>query len=317
MKGRLWFLILIPIAAMIAVVSFTLNNGQQQDAITIDLNDKVNIAPIQQNINIIDDITNDNLLQIAIAGVLSPSKTYEYYQELLAYIGQLSTKDITLVLRPTYVEINDLLESQRVDMAFVCTRAYVEGHDKFGMEILVAPQMYGETVYYSYLIVPNESNATSLSDLKSTRFAFTDPMSNTGHLAPTYNLSLIGETPTSFFNSYTFTYNHDISVITVADNLVDGAAVDSLVYDQLINDNPDIADNTKIIEIWGPYGIPPVVVNPAMDSQLKQELQELFLNIHNTIEGMSVLNNLEIDRFVLVPDDIYNSIREMKRQLGE
>ncbi|UCG53941.1 MAG: PhnD/SsuA/transferrin family substrate-binding protein [Dehalococcoidia bacterium] len=317
MKKRSWFLILIPIAVMIGYLSFTLNNGPKLDAITIDLNEKVNVPQSQQDIYIPDVETSENSLRIAISGILSPSKALEYYQELLTYVGQKLNKEIKLILRPTYAEINDLVENQLVDLAFVCTLAYVEGREKFGMEILAAPEMYGETVYYSYLIVPSESIATSINDLKNTRFAFTDPMSNTGHLAPVYNLSLIGETPILFFDNYIFTYNHDVSVFTVANNLVDGAAVDSLVYDQLIENNPNLADNTKIIEIWGPYGIPPVVVNPAMDSQLKRELQELFLSIHRTTEGVSLLNDLDIDKFVLVPDDIYDSIRQMRQQLGE
>ena len=317
MKRKLWFFILIIIAAMIGVLSSTLKNNQQQDAIIIDLNEKVNISQIQQTNDVIDEVTDDNLLRIAISGVLSPSKTLEYYQELLTYIGHRIDRDVILILKPTYAEINDLVESQRVDLAFVCTLAYVEGKEKFGMEILVAPQMYGETVYYSYLIVPNESDATSLSDLRGASFAFTDPMSNTGHLAPTYHLSLLGETPASFFGSYMYTYNHDNSVFAVADNLVDGAAIDSLVYDQLIDANPDLVDKTKIIDIWGPYGIPPVVINPAIDSQLKQELQDLFLNLHRFDEGVAILSNLDIDKFVVVPDAIYDSIREMRRQQGE
>ena len=317
MKRKLWFFILIIIAAMIGVLSSTLKNNQQQDAIIIDLNEKVNISQIQQTNDVIDEVTDDNLLRIAISGVLSPSKTLEYYQELLTYIGHRIDRDVILILKPTYAEINDLIESRRVDLAFVCTLAYVEGKEKFGMEILVAPQMYGETVYYSYLIVPNESDATSLSDLRGASFAFTDPMSNTGHLAPTYHLSLLGETPASFFSSYMYTYNHDNSVFAVADNLADGAAVDSLVYDQLIDANPDLADKTKIIDFWGPFGIPPLVINPAMDSQLKQELQDLFLNLHNFDEGMAVLNNLDIDKFVVVSDAIYDSIREMRPQQGE
>jgi len=302
---------------MVGIWSFTLSNSQQQDAIVIDLNEKVNISQIQPNSNDTDSETSDNSLRIAISGVLSPSKTLEYYQELLTYIGHRIDRDVILILKPTYAEINDLVESQRVDLAFVCTLAYVEGKEKFGMEILVAPQMYGETVYYSYLIVPGESDATSLSDLRGASFAFTDPMSNTGHLAPTYHLSLLGETPASFFGSYMYTYNHDNSVFAVADNLVNGAAVDSLVYDQLIDANPDLADKTRVIDFWGPFGIPPLVINPAMDSQLKQELQDLFLNLHNFDEGMAVLNNLDIDKFVVVSDAIYDSIREMRPQQGE
>ena len=314
MNTKFWLLIFIIVAAMIGVLSSTLYNGQQQKSIKIDLNEKANISQVQQYDDVSDEVKNDNLLRIAISGVLSPSKTLEYYQELLTYIGDRIGREVIIILRPTYAEINDLVKSQSVDLAFVCTLAYVEGKEEFGMELLAAPQMHGETVYYSYLIVPDESDATSLSDLRGAYFAFTDPLSNTGHLAPTYNLSLLGETPSSFFGSYIYTYSHDNSVVAVADGLVEGAAIDSLIYDQLINANPDLADNTKIIERWGPYGIPPVVINPALDSNLRQELQDLFLNLHNFDEGMAILANLEIDKFVVVPDDIYDSIRDMKRQ---
>jgi phosphonate transport system substrate-binding protein len=139
-------------------------------------------------------------------------------------------------------------------------------------------------------------------------------MSNTGHLAPNYYLTLLGETPASFFGSYMYTYNHDSSVLAVADNLVNGAAIDSLVYDQMIDANPELADKTKIIDRWGPYGIPPVVFHPAMDLKLKQELQEIFLNLHIFNEGAVVLDDLGIDKFVIVPDNIYDSIRDMRRQ---
>lgn len=315
MKARSWFLILIVVAAMAGILSSTPSNSQQQDAIRVNLSEKLDISQVQQNSSSADGGINNNLLRVAISGVLSPSKTLEYYQELLTYIGQSIGRDVILLQKPTYAEINDLVKSQRVDLAFVCTLAYIEGKEDFGMEILVAPQMYGETVYYSYLIVPDESEATCLDDLRGANFAFTDPMSNTGHLAPTYHLSLLGETPALFFSSHTFTYSHDNSVLAVANNLLGGAAVDSLVYDQLIADYPDLADKTKVIVRWGPYGIPPVVINPTLDPQLKQELQDLFLNLHNSDEGAAILNDLAIDKFVIVPDDIYDSIKEMKRQL--
>ncbi len=53
-----------------------------------------------------------------------------------------------------------------------------------------------------------------------------------------------------------------------------------------------------------------------LDSRLKQELQELFLTFHNSAEGDKILRGLGIDRFVIVPDSIYDSIREMKNLLG-
>jgi phosphonate transport system substrate-binding protein len=104
--------------------------------------------------------------------------------------------------------------------------------------------------------------------------------------------------------------------MAIADKLIDGAAVDSLVYDQLVTNDPELTSKTKIIARWGPYGIPPVVTSPLLERQLKQQLREFFLDLHDSHEGKMILDKLNIDRFVVVPDDTYDSVREMKTKLG-
>ena len=153
-------------------------------------------------------------------------------------------------------------------------------------------------------------------DLRGKSFAFTDPLSNSGRLAPTYRLYQMEETPDSFFGKYIFTYSHDNSVRAVADNLVDGAAVDSLVYDYLISHEPDIKTKTRIITRSGPFGIPPVVVNPALNQEIKARLRGLFLDMRQDKTGREILDDLPIDRFVIGNDNAYDIIREMVSQVG-
>jgi len=303
--------------AIVAAIAFiSLNQGPPLDAIQVSLADKSAVPQVLGNNNDDYNQPGNTSLRVAIAGVLSPSSTLEAYQDLLTYMGDSLDRQVLMILKPTYAEINDMLMGQRADVAFVCSLAYVKGNQDFGMELLVAPRINEEIVYYSYLIVPEVSSASNMEDLRGRSFAFTDPMSNTGHLAPTYQLSFLDETTASFFGSYYFTYSHDISVSAVADRLVDGAAVDSLVYEQMIAKEPELASKVKILARWGPYGMPPVVINPELDSQLKRQLQELFLGMHDSDEGRNLLSNLDIDQFKVVPDDLYDSIREMTTKLG-
>ena len=315
-RSKFWFIVLVFMAIAAAIAFISLNQGPPLDAIQVSLADK-SVVPQVLGSNSDDyNQPGNTSLRVAIAGVLSPSSTLEAYQDLLTYMGDSLDRQVTMILKPTYAEINDMLMGQRADVAFVCSLAYVKGNQDFGMELLVAPQINEEIVYYSYLIVPEVSGASNMEDLRGRSFAFTDPMSNTGHLAPSYQLSLLGETTASFFGSYYFTYSHDISIRAVEDRLVDGAAVDSLVYEQMIAKEPELASKVKIIARWGPYGIPPVVINPELDSQLKRQLQVLFSGMHDSDEGRDLLNNLDIDQFKVVPDDLYDSIREMTTKLG-
>jgi phosphonate transport system substrate-binding protein len=134
--------------------------------------------------------------RLAAAGVLSPTEELKIYEQLITYFSRELHQPVELVQRRTYNEINDLVKSRYVDFAFVCGFPYVSGHEEFGMELLVVPEVNGETVYYSYIIVPASSTAKELKDLKGKSFAFADPLSNSGRLAPTYKLHQLGETAT-------------------------------------------------------------------------------------------------------------------------
>lgn len=254
-------------------------------------------------------------LRLAIAAVISPQATLETYAPLLDYLSARLDRPVRLIQRGTYAEINELLRSGGADLAFVCGGAYVEGQREFGMELLVAPQVRGETEYFSYIIVARDSSAQSLADLRGRSFAFTDPLSNSGHLAPQWALYQMGETPEAFFSSTLFTYSHDNSIRAVADHLVDAAAVDSLVYDFTIARDPTFSGQTRVIAKLGPFGIPPVVVHPDLDPALKAQLRAALLDMADDPQGQAVLDALMMDRFATVDDSIYASIRQMASAL--
>ena len=257
-----------------------------------------------------------NVVRIAFAGVTSPEATARSYEDLVAYLEGRLSRPVEVVQKRTYAEINALLKDGAVQAAFVCSLAYVLGRDDFGVELLVAPEVDEGTVYSSYLIVPAGSRDRSLADLRGGVFAFSDPLSNSGHLVPVYRLSLLGEEPDRFFERTLFTDSHDNSVRSVADGLVDGAAVDSLVYDGMLADHPELARRTRVIERWGPYGIPPLVVPASVDPDLRRSLEGIFLTMADDEAGATILEQLGVNRFVTVDDSLYDGIREMWQAIG-
>ena len=256
-------------------------------------------------------------VRIAVAPVLSAKTTSSLYQQLAAYISGKLGRPVELVQGKTYAEINDMLKSGDVTVALVCTNPYLQGKDDFGMELIAAPEIRGELVYHSLLIVNRTSRATSLNDLRGTSFAFSDPLSNTGRLAPVYQLALRGTNPDSYFSQTIFTYSHDSSIRAVADGVVTAAAVDSLVFDYLASTEPSLIEKVKVVERWGPFGINPLVVNPHLDAETKLELQRVFLGMNKDAEGLVILKNLQIDRFVIPEDSLYDSVREMRAYLRQ
>jgi phosphonate transport system substrate-binding protein len=256
-------------------------------------------------------------LRLAVAAIISPQGTVESYSELADYLRQKLDRPVELVQRRTYAEVNELVASNQIDLAFVCTSAYLEGSDKLEMNLLVAPEINGQTVYHSALIVHRNNTATSMADLRGSVFAFTDPMSFTGRSYPTYLVHQLRETPESFFQRTIVTYSHDRAIHAVADGVADAAAVDSIILDYALHRHPDLAEKIRVIHRSQPFGIPPVVSPPGLPIRQAVLLQEILLTMHRDEVGRRVLEHLGIDRFVKIEDHIYDEARLLVRQIED
>ncbi|WP_432820879.1 phosphate/phosphite/phosphonate ABC transporter substrate-binding protein [Trichloromonas sp.] len=250
-------------------------------------------------------------LNLAVGSIITPEQGYAYYQQLIDYLAESFSLDITIVDPGNYDKLNYLLETGKVDVAFVCSSPYVEGHQRFGLELLAAPVVNGAPVYYSDLIVPAGSPVQTLADLRGKTFAFTDPNSNSGSLVPKAQLARMGVTAKDFFLSTTYTYAHDRSIHAVAEGLVEGAAVDSLIYDYLAATEPELNTRVRIVERYGPYGIPPVVAAPHVAAELRETVRQGLLTMHETPKGREILQAMHIERFETIDDSAYESVRQL------
>lgn len=255
-------------------------------------------------------------LRIGMGAMITPKEGYIYYRQLQEYLEKRLQQHVSLVDRENYDEMNGLLENGSVDAAFVCAGPYVEGREKFGLELLAMPLVNGKPEYFAYIIVPKESPVQKLADLRGKRFAFTDPKSNSGKLVPTYMLARMGETPESFFGAFSYTYGHDKAINAVAQKLVDGASVDSLIYEYMKRKTPDLIARTRIVEKSDPYGIPPFVVRKDLPFGIKEQLRITLTSMHQNPEGKAILQGIMTDRFVAGDDTNYDSIREMNRWIS-
>lgn len=257
------------------------------------------------------------VLRVAIGAMISPRITKRYYEDLMRLVGDKVGMRIALIQRKTYAEVNSLIENRKIDLAFVCSGPYVQGHDKYGLEIIAVPVVGGEKVYFCYVIANANSKIRTFDQLRGTRFAFTDPDSNTGSLVPKYMLAKLGETPETFFRETFFTYSHDNSIRAVADGLADGAAVDSLIWEFMRATDPGSVSKTIVVKKSSPYGIPPIVVHPALDPGLKAKLKAVLLSLHEDPEARKFLDLVRIDRFEEGNDALYDSVRGMETWLTE
>jgi phosphonate transport system substrate-binding protein len=189
----------------------------------------------------------------------------------------------------------------QIDIAFICSGPYAAGKEKYGFELLAVPQTQGSYFYCSYLIVKDEA-FRRLEDLKGRTFAFTDPESNTGRLVPDYWLAQMGETPEKYFGKIIYTYSHDNSILAVSKGLVDGAAVDSLIWEFYRSTNPVLTASTRVIRKSDLYPVPPVVASGRFDKDQSRKVRQALLDMQSDPEGRQILDRLKIDGFTVPPE---------------
>ena len=279
--------------------------GRDSDAVVVDFTKTIAVE------RPLSPIPESATFNVAVAAMISPKETFGYYRQLLDYIGVKLGREVQFIQRKTYGEINELLGVGQIDLAFICSGPYAAGKEIYQFELIATPQVNKSNFYQSYLIVNKASQIKRLEDLKGRVFAFTDPDSNTGKLVPTYWLFEMGEQPETYFSKTIYTYSHDNSILAVAKALVDGAAIDGLIWEYYHQKDPVFTSRTRIIRKSEPYGIPPIVASKYLPSELKNRIRQLFFSMHDDPKGQKILAELMIDKFITPKDEWYDSIRQM------
>ncbi len=234
-----------------------------------------------------------------------------FFRDFRVYLSLRTGRAVSFVQRKTYAEIMDLLAQNEIQAAWICGFPFVQNRDPEFLELLVAPLYQGVPLYRSYLIVPRDSRATRLDDLKGTVFAYSDPDSNSGYLVPRAQLLAAGHDPDTFFRLTFFTYNHAETVAAVAAGMADGGAVDSYVYNMVRRHDPETAAATRVIAESRQYGFPPIVVRRDLADDTAARLQEALVGMARDPDGRALLQRLGLDGFQVVSPALYQPIRAL------
>jgi phosphonate transport system substrate-binding protein len=282
-------------------------SGPRHESVTVDFSTSTEEGD--------DYVGPDSLpvLRVAIATVISPRESFGYYKELFDYISQRLHLKVEFKQRMTYQEVNELLAQNLVDIAFICSGAYVVGSEN--MELLVVPVHNGLPYYQGYIITQQNATATRFEDFRGKSFTYSDPLCFTGKLFIDGKLDDMGTTSEEFFGNVLFSSSHDISIQMVSRNLVDGASVNGLIYDYLSFFQPETVENIRLIEKSTYFGIPPIVNSLSLPRNLREDIQALFLDMHLHAEGRKIIEQLQVDKFILSGDTLYDGIREARKRL--
>jgi len=248
---------------------------------------------------------------IALASVMSPYETIGYYRKIAEYVAKKTGRQTILIQRKTYAEVNMLLANGDIDIAFLSTGAYSAYRGMNEIELFVMAEHLGNSYYTAEVIVHKDSPITTIDDLEGKIFAFTDPLSYSGHMVIEESLRQKNTIPEKFFGRYFYTYSHDKSLWAVAHKVADGASFDSQIYEYIKEKTPELAKNVRIITSIGPAPTGPVVISKNLKSEQKEQLRHIFLTMHNDPEVSDAMRGLLIDKFIVPNPALYEPLRKL------
>jgi phosphonate transport system substrate-binding protein len=213
----------------------------------------------------------------------------------------------------------DYDEIRQADLAFICGLPYVLYTAPYEvdapLEALVAPVLQGERfqdrpIYFSDVIVRQDSPFQSFADLRGRTWAYNEPQSQSGYGITRYWLVKLGET-NGYFSKVVQSGFHQRSIEMVRNGEVDASAIDAQVLAVELRDHPQLGGQLRVIDSLGPSSIQPLAAASHLPTTLKQDIQAILAEFHHDPAGRAVLDRGFIDHFVAVCDTDYDDIRAM------
>ncbi len=235
------------------------------------------------------------------------------YQAVTDEVGRRLGIETELVIETGY----DACANDQNEACFVCSLAFVE-FERQGIAPAVpvaAPVLEGERyagkpVYYSDVIVHRDSPFRSFLDLRGRSWAYNEPLSQSGYGITRYHLVKLGETH-GFFGKVVEAGFHEESIRMVVAREVDASAIDSQVLAVAMRDDPPLARSLRIVDALGPSTIQPVAVSKRVPLELRDEIRNVLVSLHEDPALRERLARGLVARFVPVESSSYDDIRMM------
>ncbi|MDR7072258.1 phosphate/phosphite/phosphonate ABC transporter substrate-binding protein [Fictibacillus barbaricus] len=259
-----------------------------------------------------DKKTND-VFTIGVIPAQTEGEMKSSLDKLQKVLSNKLDRKVKITSYPDYNGVVEAMNYNKIDMAYFGPLTYVVAHEQSGAKAIITQLIKGEPFYYSYLITHKDSKYNSIedmiSDVKNVKFAFGDPSSTSGSLIPGIKLKDEGvykSESENDFKNVRFTGSHDATALAVQNKQVDVGAIDSAIFDKLVEEGT--VDGKQFKTIWKSEKLfqYPWAVSKNTDEKTIKQLQDSFLSI----KDKEILGAYGATGFTKAENKDYASIRK-------
>ncbi|MGK7377039.1 phosphate/phosphite/phosphonate ABC transporter substrate-binding protein [Planococcus sp. 1R117A] len=228
-------------------------------------------------------------------------------------------REVEIEVYPDYNGVVEAMNYDQIDMSYLGPLTFVIAQENSGAKAIITQLVDGEPFYHSYIITHKDNPWTSIDDMLKDSgevdFAFGDPNSTSGSLIPSIELQDRGVYKSEDdhqFNSVRYTGSHDATALAVQNKQVHAGAIDSAIYNQLVEAGK--IDDSQLKIIWESEELfqYPWAVLESTDQDTIEKLQQAFL----AIDDPEILDAFGASGFTEASNEDYESIRQAAIKQG-
>ena len=259
----------------------------------------------------------DAVLRVSAIPDEAPTELQRKFKPLGEYLAKETGMQVQFTPVTDYAAVVEGLAARKIDLAWLGGFTFVQAKLRTNGGVVPIVQRAEDEKFTSRFIVPADSPAKTLADLKGKTFAFGSASSTSGHLMPRYFLLQQGINPDADFKTVAYSGAHDATVAFVAAGRAEAGVLNASVMDKLVESGNANAAKVRVLATTPPYYDYNWTVRPGLDPVLTKKLTEAFLKLDPARpEHKEIMALQRASRFVPTRVSNYDGIESAARSAG-
>ncbi len=247
----------------------------------------------------------------------APTELQRKFKPLGDYLAQQTGMQVEFTPVTDYAAVVEALATGKLDLVWLGGFTFVQAKLRTNGTAIPIVQRAEDEKFVSRFIVPADSPARSLADLKGKTFAFGSPSSTSGHLMPRYFLLQAGIDPDKDFKSVAFSGAHDATVAFVAGGKADAGVLNGSVWDKLVESKNPNALKVRVLATSPPYYDYNWTVRGDLNPMLVKKITAAFLALDPANPAQKAIMDLQrASRFISTKASNYDGIESAAKAAG-
>ncbi len=238
--------------------------------------------------------------------------TFQLFRPLADYLSTQLGREVKLITTKDFKSFWDSVEQQRYDLVHYNQYHYVVSQKKFGYQVILKNEEFGESTIAGAIIVRKDSGITSMQDLKGKKIIFGGgPKAMQSYIVATYLLRWGGLLAGEYEEAFAKNPPNAILSAYYGQAAAAGSG-DKVLNLEVVKQHIDIKE-MNVLARGAQLPHLPWAVKAAIDSTLRDKIQHLLSHLNDTAEGRQLLNSAHLTALVPATDAEYNSHRSIIR----